>query len=65
MNRALTPKYRTPGKRPANYCSDRNGKPGDYMGVPCNRRKGHGGRHAFVLWGLGGAVRHVWGEKEK
>ena len=44
-----------PAHRPDVMCKDR----GDVH--VCNRRAGHGGRHSFCWYGLGGVVRAVWG----
>lgn len=45
-----------PAKRPQRMCECRS------KNYPCNRRQGHGGRHAFIWYGLGGRVRAVWGD---
>ena len=45
-----------PAKRPATMCPCKGSK------YTCNRPHGHGGRHAFIWYGLGGRVRAVWGD---
>lgn len=53
-----------PGKRPQRTCGlqqptiNRHG-----WHYPCNRHAHHTGRHAFIHWGLEGALRAVWGER--
>lgn len=48
------PRITVPGKRPHNACHHLGRR------YNCNRRAGHGGRHAYIWWDLGGVVRAVW-----
>ena len=57
-----TPTYRVPGPAPRTTCNDRNTALNEHHGLRCNRRQGHGGRHAYVLYGLKGLVRAVWAD---
>ena len=62
MTKKKTPtlEYRVPGTPPRITCNHRNTILDEHHGLRCNRRHGHGGRHAYILWGLNGLVRAVW-----
>lgn len=54
--------FRVPGPAPRTTCNTRNIELGEHHGIRCNRRHHHGGRHAYILWGLNGLVRAVWAD---
>lgn len=62
QNSDKAPVYRVPGTSPSTTCNNRNTNLTADHGIRCNRRLGHGGRHAYILWGLRGLVRAVWSD---
>jgi hypothetical protein len=63
MSKRIMPSpVRVPGRAAKHSCRARNTELTEHHGLKCNRRHGHGGRHAYILWGLNGLVRAVWAD---